>query len=96
MDLVVEETLKEFKKVNNAELTPKSIKKIHERFPVPREQKILWAENVKNNKIYGIEIQKDVADMAKRSVKLNDLQDKIQIINKNIKNILKVYTEDEK
>ena len=50
MDLVVEETLKEFKKVNNAELTPKSIKKIHERFPVPREQKILWAENVKNNK----------------------------------------------
>ena len=29
MDLVVEETLKEFKKVNNAELTPKSIKKIH-------------------------------------------------------------------
>ena len=51
MDLVVEETLKEFKKVNNAELTPKSIKKIHERFPVPREQKILWAENVKNNKI---------------------------------------------
>lgn len=56
MDLVVEETLKEFKKVNNAELTPKSIKKIHERFPVPREQKILWAENVKNNKIYGMVI----------------------------------------
>ena len=56
MDFVVEETLKEFKKVNNTELTPKSIKKIHERFPVPREQKILWAENVKNNKIYGMVI----------------------------------------
>lgn len=48
---------------------------------------ILLSKKAEIKKIYGIEIQEEVADMAKRSVKLNDLQDKIQIINKNIKNI---------
>lgn len=36
-------------------------------------------------KIYGIEIQEDVAEMAKRSVILNNLQDKMEIINTDIK-----------
>lgn len=48
---------------------------------------ILLSKKAEIKKIHGIEIQEEVADMAKRSVKLNDLQDKIQIINKNIKNI---------
>ena len=48
---------------------------------------ILLSKKAEIKKIYGIEIQEEVADMAKRSVKLNDLQDKIQIINKNIKSI---------
>lgn len=48
---------------------------------------ILLSKKAEIKKIYGVEIQEEVADMAKRSVKLNDLQDKIQIINKNIKNI---------
>ena len=48
---------------------------------------ILLSKKAEIKKIYGIEIQEEVADMAKRSIKLNDLQDKIQIINKNIKNI---------
>ena len=48
---------------------------------------ILLSKKAEIKKIYGIEIQEEVADMAKRSVKLNNLQDKIQIINKNIKNI---------
>jgi tRNA1Val (adenine37-N6)-methyltransferase len=43
------------------------------------------------SKIYGIEIQKDVAEMAERSVELNNLQDKIQIINDNINNIEKYF-----
>lgn len=43
------------------------------------------------NKIYGIEIQEDVADMAKRSVKLNDLENKIEIINKNIKELNTIF-----
>ena len=43
---------------------------------------------LKFNKIYGVEIQKDIAEMANRSVILNNLQDKIEIINKNINDIL--------
>lgn len=39
-------------------------------------------------KIYGIEIQKDVAEMAMRSAKLNNLEDKFEVINLDIKDIL--------
>lgn len=42
-------------------------------------------ENVE--KVYGIEIQKDMAEMATRSVKLNRLEDKIEILNLDIKNL---------
>lgn len=38
-------------------------------------------------KIYGVEIQKDVAEMAKRSIKMNELQEKFEIINCDINNI---------
>lgn len=38
-------------------------------------------------KIYGVEIQKEVAEMAKRSIALNQLQDKFEIINCDINNI---------
>lgn len=50
---------------------------------------ILLCAKTKLSKIYGIEIQKDVANMAKRSVELNNLQNRIEIINDNIKNIEK-------
>ena len=49
---------------------------------------ILLSKKSKAKKIYGIEIQKDVADMAKKSVELNDLQDKVEIINEDIKSVL--------
>lgn len=49
---------------------------------------ILLANKTNLSKIYGIEIQKDVADMAKRSVELNNLQNKIEILNLNIKDII--------
>jgi tRNA1Val (adenine37-N6)-methyltransferase len=52
---------------------------------------ILLAGKTQAFKIYGIEIQEDVAQMANRSVELNDLQEKIQIINDNIKNIEKYF-----
>ena len=39
-------------------------------------------------KIYGIEVQKNVSEMAKKSVKLNDLEEKFEIINANIKDII--------
>ena len=50
---------------------------------------ILLSKKADIRKIYGIEIQEDVADMAKRSVRLNKLEEKIQIINEDIKNIIK-------
>lgn len=37
-------------------------------------------------KIIGVEIQKEVSEMAKESVKINNLQDQITIINEDIKN----------
>lgn len=40
--------------------------------------------------IIGIEIQEKMVNMAKRSVKLNNLEEKIKIINDDIKNISKI------
>ncbi len=54
---------------------------------------ILLSEKSKLKKIYGVEVQEEVADMAKRSVELNNLENKIEIINDNIKNINK-YIEN--
>lgn len=48
---------------------------------------ILLSCKTKLSKIIGIEKQKDIADMARRSVELNNLQDKIEIINIDIKEI---------
>ena len=45
--------------------------------------------------IYGVEIQKEVAEMAKRSIELNNLNEKFDIINCNIKDIFN-YVEKEK
>lgn len=39
------------------------------------------------SKVIGVEIQEDVAEMANRSIKLNHLENKFQIINDNIKNL---------
>ncbi len=50
---------------------------------------ILLSKKTNAQKIFGVEIQEEVADMAKRSVKLNNLEDKIEIINDDIKNINK-------
>ena len=48
---------------------------------------ILLTGKTELSKIYGIEIQNDIADMAKRSIMLNKLEDKIEIINSDILNI---------
>lgn len=42
-------------------------------------------------KVIGVEIQKEVAEMASRSIKLNDLQDKFEVINANILNLNNIY-----
>lgn len=68
MELIVEEAIKEFKKINDTQLTAKEKKKIHELYPVPREQKILWAEKIEKNKIYGM-VLTDIGFFIKASPK---------------------------
>jgi len=41
--------------------------------------------------IYGVEIQKDLADMARRSVGLNNLQDHITIIQEDFRNLKNIF-----
>ena len=48
---------------------------------------ILISQKVENSKVVGVEIQEKVAEMAKRSVKLNDLEDNITIIESDIKKL---------
>lgn len=48
---------------------------------------ILLCAKTKLSKMIGVEIQKEVYEMAKRSIKLNKLEDKFQVINENIKNL---------
>ena len=52
---------------------------------------ILLSEKTEAKEIVGIEVQKDVSDMARRSVILNNLEKKIKIINDNILNIEKYF-----
>ncbi len=46
------------------------------------------------NKIIGIEIQEEIAEMANRSIKLNNLENKFEIINENILNLLKIFEKN--
>lgn len=48
---------------------------------------ILLTAKVKVKEIIGIEIQKDIAEMATRSINLNNLEDIIKIINTDIKKL---------
>lgn len=52
---------------------------------------ILLSGKTNLKEIVGVEIQEEVANMAKRSVELNSLQDKIKIINENILNLENVF-----
>lgn len=45
-------------------------------------------------KIIGVEIQKDVASLASKSIKINNLDKQISIINDNISNLKKYYKGD--
>lgn len=42
-------------------------------------------------KIYGVEIQKDVAELANKSLELNGLQEKIEILNMDLKNLRGIF-----
>lgn len=50
---------------------------------------ILWGKN-QIKKIYGIEIQQEVSEMAQRTMKINGLDQKIEIVNEDLKEIFNV------
>jgi len=52
---------------------------------------ILLCGKTKLKKVIGIEVQHQVAEMASRSIELNNLQDRFETINDNIKNLEKYF-----
>lgn len=55
---------------------------------------ILLAGKSSAKEIYGIEIQKEVAEMASRSVGLNNLTDRVKIVNEDLKNISRILEKN--
>ena len=55
---------------------------------------ILLCGKTNLEKIIGVEVQKEVANMAKRSSKLNNLENKFEIINENIINLENIYEKN--
>lgn len=55
---------------------------------------LLLSAKVKNSNITGIEVQEEVANMARKSIKLNKLEDRIEIQNINIKDFKSNYKYD--
>ena len=72
--------LAEFVQVNNSDLV--MVDFCTGNAPVP-----LILSTKTDNKIYGVELQKSIADLAKMSIKEDKIEDRIEIINDNIKNI---------
>jgi len=52
---------------------------------------ILLCAKTNLKKITGIEVQKEVAEMAQKSIELNNLKERFEIINDNIKNLEKYF-----
>lgn len=55
---------------------------------------ILLEAKTEGEKFVGLEIQSDSVDMAKRSVQYNDLEDKIEIVEGDIKNASEIFGKD--
>ncbi len=55
---------------------------------------LLLCAKTKLSKIIGVDIQEDVCEMAKRTVILNNLQDKFEIICKNILDLNQIYDKN--
>lgn len=52
---------------------------------------ILLCGKTELKKVIGVEIQEDVANMAKKSILLNNLENRFEILNCNIKELNKIY-----
>lgn len=47
-----------------------------------------------NAKIYAVELQKEVFNLAKETIKINNLDNQIELINDNIKNLKKIFNTE--
>ena len=56
---------------------------------------LLLCKKTNLKKIYGIEIQKEVAEMAERSIRLNNLEDRFSILNVNINDVTKYFVNNQ-
>ena len=54
----------------------------------------LLCGKTKLNKIIGVEIQEEVCEMAKRSILLNNLENRFEMLNENILNLTKIYNKN--
>ncbi len=54
---------------------------------------ILLSAKTEAEKIIGIEIQKEIAEMAQRSILLNNLENKVEILNENIKSLTERFED---
>lgn len=52
---------------------------------------ILLCGKTELKRIVGVEVQKEVFDLANRNIKLNNLENKFEVINENIKNLKNIY-----
>ena len=52
---------------------------------------ILLCGKTNLKKVIGVEVQEKIAEMAKRSIKLNNLENRFEVINENILNLNKIY-----
>lgn len=57
--------------------------------PIP-----LMLENKVNNKIYAVEVQKEIYDLGIESIKINNLEDKIELLNMDAKELTKKFETD--
>lgn len=55
---------------------------------------ILLCGKTNLSKIYGVEIQEDIANIAQKSINLNKLNNRFEIINDNIKNLNSFFKND--
>ncbi len=78
--------LANFVKVNNKQ---KIIDFCTGNAPIP-----LFLSAKTKSKIIGVELQKEIYDLAIKSVNINNLQDKIQIVKEDVKNLSNIYETD--
>lgn len=55
---------------------------------------ILLSKKTKLKKIYGIEVQSEVAEMANRSIVMNRLEQKVEILNENVKDLKNIFEKN--